>query len=654
MNKKNFLMTISTAIILLNIVGVTPAFSMEPGPGEGEATIYVYPSLTNLTSPPYIVNSTFTVQVRVANYTQVAGYQVKLAYDNSLLNVTAPAKVAYAPDGDHIFPYAAFNPIAASIGMLNATHQYFMKTATSTGGVEYSGTDAGLVVVNFTILKEPDAGKTLSCAFWLEPSDTYTFDEWIEENDEERIDGFYQIVSSIPPPPPPPPAKITFEPERTVNATLTPCNNFNVSVKITNATNVHGLQFKFAFNQTVLTIVDAYAGDFLIGATPSKAINNTEGYIIFGLQLSPSDPPVNGSGTLAIIEFHVESLGESDLTFVGAETWLRDPEGQDLPYETFDGYFNNMMVPKLAVDPPVIFDPTLVPPKTFQINITLAEVDDLYDYEFKLGFDPAVLACIKLEIHDVFNETNYTPQFSVNNTLGVAWVRVDYYEPAVPISTMEPVALVTLTFRIKAMGMSALDLYDTELSNTRGGLIEHEVYDGLFMSVIRDAAMVSVTPNLGIVYETWIVKINVTVRNEGNLTEDIDAKVYYGTSNLIGTLHFLGVEPNQEASLTIDWNTTGVKPCTNYTIWAEAVPLPYETDLGDNTLYDGGVKIKMMGDVNGDGRVEGRDVAAVNAAFGSYPGHPRWNPDADLNGDGRVEGKDIALVAKNYGKTCPP
>ena len=60
---------------------------------------------------------------------------------------------------------------------------------------------------------------------------------------------------------------------------------------------------------------------------------------------------------------------------------------------------------------------------------------------------------------------------------------------------------------------------------------------------------------------------------------------------------------------------------------------------------------KILGDVNGDGKVDIQDVALVAFAFGSYPGHLRWNPDCDFNGDGRVDIRDIVIVAKEFGKT---
>jgi len=64
-------------------------------------------------------------------------------------------------------------------------------------------------------------------------------------------------------------------------------------------------------------------------------------------------------------------------------------------------------------------------------------------------------------------------------------------------------------------------------------------------------------------------------------------------------------------------------------------------------------RIKILpsgpGDINGDRKVDIRDIAIVAAAFGSYLGHPRWNPIADINYDNKIDIRDIAFVAANYG-----
>jgi hypothetical protein len=58
----------------------------------------------------------------------------------------------------------------------------------------------------------------------------------------------------------------------------------------------------------------------------------------------------------------------------------------------------------------------------------------------------------------------------------------------------------------------------------------------------------------------------------------------------------------------------------------------------------------VASDINNDGIVDLDDVIIVGNAFGSYPGHPRWNPDADLDGDDIVDITDVVLVSMNFGR----
>jgi len=59
----------------------------------------------------------------------------------------------------------------------------------------------------------------------------------------------------------------------------------------------------------------------------------------------------------------------------------------------------------------------------------------------------------------------------------------------------------------------------------------------------------------------------------------------------------------------------------------------------------------LVGDLNGDGKVDIKDIAIVSKAYGSQLGDPNWNPVADVNGDGKVDIKDVAIVASHYGET---
>lgn len=57
----------------------------------------------------------------------------------------------------------------------------------------------------------------------------------------------------------------------------------------------------------------------------------------------------------------------------------------------------------------------------------------------------------------------------------------------------------------------------------------------------------------------------------------------------------------------------------------------------------------ILGDVNRDGKIDKDDLAAINAAFGTKPGDPRWNPDADLNQDHVIDVEDSRICAAGQG-----
>jgi hypothetical protein len=239
----------------------------------------------------------------------------------------------------------------------------------------------------------------------------------------------------------------------------------------------------------------------------------------------------------------------------------------------------------------------------------------------------------------------------IDDEYGFVWVKVTYKSPSIPITTYEPVAIVTITFQVDAMGASPLHFESTNLTDFGGQPISHEVYDGLFMTLIRDVAVTNVTPLRTQAYQDWLVYINITVRNEGNLTETFNVTLYYD-SNIIQTATVTDLAPDEEITLTIPWFTTGVTACHNYTIRGEAERVPYELDTADNIYTDGTIKIKIMGDANGDGVVDVRDLSIIGRAFGAHPGHPRWDPEADLNLDNVIDIRDISKASRNFGKRC--
>ena len=74
---------------------------------------------------------------------------------------------------------------------------------------------------------------------------------------------------------------------------------------------------------------------------------------------------------------------------------------------------------------------------------------------------------------------------------------------------------------------------------------------------------------------------------------------------------------------------------------------------GQAVIYGRFVNLISCADLNGDGKVTGRDVAIVARAQPSQPGHKRWNPEADLNNDNVVDLGDVkSILASLHDPDC--
>jgi hypothetical protein len=189
---------------------------------------------------------------------------------------------------------------------------------------------------------------------------------------------------------------------------------------------------------------------------------------------------------------------------------------------------------------------------------------------------------------------------------------------------------------------------DVSLDQYKGQAMFGEVED---YQLSRDVGVSGVVPSKSVIGEGYSGKINVTVVNQGGCTETFNVTAYANTT-AIQTITNITLLSKDSAILTFTWNTSGFAR-GNYTISVYATPVLNETDIDDNTLTDGWTIITIRGDVNGDFKVDGKDVAAIAKAYNTKTGDLLWNPNADINGDDKVDGKDIAIVAKYYGTHYP-
>jgi hypothetical protein len=65
------------------------------------------------------------------------------------------------------------------------------------------------------------------------------------------------------------------------------------------------------------------------------------------------------------------------------------------------------------------------------------------------------------------------------------------------------------------------------------------------------------------------------------------------------------------------------------------------------------IRVSLIGDINGDGKVDMKDIAYVARRFMCTPSDPLWDPAADINSDGIINMIDIATVARHFTEHYP-
>jgi hypothetical protein len=170
---------------------------------------------------------------------------------------------------------------------------------------------------------------------------------------------------------------------------------------------------------------------------------------------------------------------------------------------------------------------------------------------------------------------------------------------------------------------------------------------------VHDIAVSDVTVFKTVVGQGYTMRINVTVENLGTQTETFNLSAYANTTSF-STLTDLSLPSGNSTVILIIWNTTGFA-YGNYTISANAEPLPQETNTANNNFtcpipVHVGVPADISGFIVGvpDGVCAMRDIAYLIAHFNGKPGDVKWDPNADVNDDDVINFKDIAIAVAYF------
>jgi len=620
------ILCVSMVASTFSIFLVKQAFS------QSTTTLYVDP--TSIVDPTMTPPKTFTVNLTVEDVTDLYGWDIKLFYRRSVLNVTGYAFGPFLETGGTTFTIDKSNP------NYNTTYGLVWLADSLLGAP--SGVDGNGTIASITFKVTGTGSSPISLL------DDKLSDHSATAIPHATYSGYFNNIISE--------TMLLVSPPSIIDPTLETSSNFTVNIYIDNVVNLGSWEFRLYYKNNILNVTHVDFGSFLesAGATFQLTKQLTDNYNathgIVWLNDTLLSGGKSGSGVVASINFTVTGTGESYLLLY--ETVLIDPWGFAIDHETYSGYFNNVFMAKIFVDPPEIFDPTLVPGSEVNVTVKIANVTNLYSFRFNMSYNNAVLNCLGVLIIPYDNETAFDPQVAWKDSIGEIYVNVTYHPPAEPITNIAPFAVARIYFQVVDRGTSVLDLHDTQMLDQNGTPIPHTVEDGLISILIRDVAVTGITMDKTEVYPGGLIQVNVTAKNEGNITETFKVTVYYG-SIFLTNLSVVNLPPNNETTVGFSWDTTGFSPCYNESVKAEAEQVPYETDIADNLYIDAIVKIKILGDINGDAVVDIFDITIAATAFGSNPGDPKWNEQADLNGDGTVDIFDLVTIAIHFGEHYP-
>jgi len=171
----------------------------------------------------------------------------------------------------------------------------------------------------------------------------------------------------------------------------------------------------------------------------------------------------------------------------------------------------------------------------------------------------------------------------------------------------------------------------------------------------HDIAVTNLTSCYGstILAQNRTYNVTITVKNEGAYPETFTLTLYWNSTNTIASTA-VSLAVNETKSIQLQWNTKGYQRYVRYKLSAYATPVAGETDIADNTFVDPrNLLMTYPGDIDGNKKVEVKDIAAIAKLFGiNYP-DPRYDPNKDIDCNGKIDVKDVSIAARNFGYVEP-
>ena len=363
--------------LLLVLMLVSATFTiLTPTHGLATETTRVYVDPPTVVDPPTF----FNVSVKVENVQDLAGIQLRLNWDPSLLygvNMTDVIFHQVTPENEWNNIWIIEHEIDNVVGKASYAYAFVNSRRAIAGGyfpiagnftifvILFQVRNVGNCTLHFDVSKLGDSEAALIVC--------------------DTIDGSFS--NSIQPPPiPPPPSpepQVLFyvDPRAVKNESLVINSTFSIGIKldsIANHTGILSVSFDLDWDSTLLELVDVTDVMFH-EVTPQNEWN--EIYTLINKSISGTLPfleelpgdciekgfgPVFGNHTVAIVTFRVINVGKCQLYLQDCRSY--NPQGLPLARTVKSGYFSNAMSGDLNGDGAVDLFDALLLAKAFGTN----------------------------------------------------------------------------------------------------------------------------------------------------------------------------------------------------------------------------------------------------------------------------------------------
>jgi hypothetical protein len=369
---------------------------------------------------------------------------------------------------------------------------------------------------------------------------------------------------------------------------------------------------------------------------------------LYNSSLIGTAPVVNlapGAHETVSIVWNTAGVPQGNYTITG--------EASLVPYEIYFNTTNNVYV-----------DGTVLVLTTIH-DVAITQIQSTLSWAYAKTVIPVSVTAANLgDVSESFNVTAYYNGTAIGT---------------LPVTNLTAGKNKVLTFQWDTTGITVEGKYTLsafasyvqyEYDPTNNYLVDGQV---LILTLIRDVAITSVEPYeynqytggcypqpispiyhvpMVMVYSNRIVIVNVTAANVGNVTESFNVTAMIDGSIILGTQSISNLAPQKTKLLTFQWKPISETPSSTilHTVSANASIVQNEYNTTNNYMTSTvKIMIKMLGDVNGDGKINILDIVEITAAYGSKPGMSNWNPEADLDNNGVINILDVVTATARYG-----